>query len=390
MSDLLVIGGGIVGLATAFKLKQRGARVLVLEKEDAVGRHQSGRNSGVLHSGIYYRPGSLKAKLCVDGRRQMERFCDEQSIPWKRSGKVIVATEERELSRLGDLLDRGQRNGVDCERIGTDDLRKLEPHCAGIAAIHVKDAGVVDYRRVCARLAELLGEVRVNARVVKIEQGNQSVRLTTTAGSFEAAQVTNCAGLHSDRIARMAGSNPQLRIVPFRGEYYELTDRAASLCNALIYPVPDPDLPFLGVHFTRSVGDHVHCGPNAVLAFSREGYRRRDINLRDLAEVALFRGARKAGRKMWRTATSELARSFSKRAFLEAAQRLIPELRRDDLVAAPSGVRAQAIGDDGKLIDDFVITTDRRVLNVLNAPSPAATASLAIADTIAEAFAAMN
>ncbi len=389
MNDVLVIGGGIVGLATAYKLSRRDARVLVLEKESAVAEHQSGRNSGVLHSGIYYRPGSLKAKTCVAGRRQMQQFCDDHGIPWKRTGKVIVATDASELPRLDDLLGRGHRNDVDCERINADDLRRLEPHCAGIAAIHVKDAGVVDYRRVCARLADLLGDVRTNAQVIKIEQGTDSVRVITRTGSFEAARVINCGGLYSDRIARMAGSDPRLRIVPFRGEYYHLTERAASLCRSLIYPVPDPNLPFLGVHFTRSIDDDVHCGPNAVLAFSREGYRRRDINLGDLVEIASYRGARTVGRRMWRTAASELLRSLSKRAFLKAAQRLIPEVRSEDLMPARSGVRAQAVAEDGSLIDDFVLAADRRVLNVLNAPSPAATAALAIADLIVDEFATM-
>jgi L-2-hydroxyglutarate oxidase len=390
VNDVLVIGGGIVGLATAYKLSQRGGGVLVLEKEGEVAKHQSGRNSGVLHSGIYYRPGSLKARTCVAGRQQMQQFCDDHGIPWKRTGKVIVATDASELPRLNDLLERGRRNGVECERIGPDDLRRLEPHCAGIAAIHVKDAAVVDFHRVCARLTDLVGNVQTNSRVVKIKQRTDNVRLMTNAGSFEAAYVINCGGLYSDRIARLAGSDPRLRIVPFRGEYYHLTERAASLCRTLIYPVPDPALPFLGVHFTRSVDDHVHCGPNAVLAFSREGYRRRDVNLRDLVEIVSYRGARAAGRRMWRTATSELFRSLSKRAFVEAAQRLIPEVRSEDFVPAKSGVRAQAVGEDGTLIDDFVISADRRVLNVLNAPSPAATAALAIADLIVDEFVAMT
>jgi len=385
VTDALVIGGGIVGLATAYKLALRGARVVVLEKERGVARHQSGRNSGVLHSGIYYKPGSLKAELCVAGRRQMEAFCDEHGIPWKRSGKVIVATEERELARLDDLLDRGRRNGVDCARIDAAALRALEPHCAGIAAIHVNDAGVVDFARVCAVLADRL-DVRTNAEVTAIEQRADSVRVITRSESFEAKRIINCGGLYSDRIARMAGSVPPLRIVPFRGEYYDLSPRAASLCRALIYPVPDPALPFLGVHFTRSVDDAVHCGPNAVPAFSREGYRRRDIRLGDMIEMASYRGARKAGRRMWRTAVAEMVRSLSKRAFIRAARRLIPEIEARDLIPARSGVRAQAIGEDGALIDDFVITSDRRVLHVLNAPSPAATASLAIADTILEQF----
>jgi len=384
MIDVLVIGGGIVGLSTAWTLTQRGARVVVLEKESGVARHQSGRNSGVLHSGIYYRPSSLKARLCVEGRRQMEAFCEEHAIPWRRCGKVIVATDERELPRLDDLFDRGRRNGVDCERIGAAALHELEPRCAGIAAIHVRDAGVVDFRAACARLAELAGGVHTGAEVMAIEPRSDSVRVMTRSETFEAGRVVNCGGLYSDRIARMAGSVPPLRIVPFRGEYYDLSPRAASLCRALIYPVPDPALPFLGVHFTRSVDDAVHCGPNAVPAFSREGYRRRDIRLGDMVEMAAYRGARKAGRRMWRTAIAELARSFSKRAFVRAARRLIPEIDADDLSPARSGVRAQAVGEDGSLIDDFVITTHGRVLNVLNAPSPAATAALAIADVIAE------
>ncbi len=375
--DVIVVGAGIVGLATAYKLTERGLTVRVLEKEPGVARHQSGRNSGVLHSGIYYKPGSLKARTCVDGRRQMERFCDEHAIPWRRSGKLIVATEEHELPRLHTLQSRG----IACDWLDADQIREIEPHCAGIAALHVREAGVVDFRLVCERLAQ---HVTTNAKVTRIEQTATAVKVTAGGQTFEAAHLINCAGLYSDRIARLAGLDPGLKIVPFRGEYFNVT--ADALCRTLIYPVPDPELPFLGVHFTRSIDDHVHCGPNAVLAFAREGYRRRDVDLRDLAEVLAYRGMRAVGRRMWRTGLGELVRSFSKGAFVRAAQRLIPAIRPEHLVPAPSGVRAQAVAEDGSLVDDFVVKVHGRAVHVLNAPSPAATASLAIADLIVDTF----
>lgn len=382
-ADIVVIGGGIVGLAVAYKLTLRSRKVVVLEKESEVCSHQSGRNSGVLHSGIYYKPGSLKATTCVRGRRMMEEFCEREGVPFRRSGKVIVATDAAEGGRLGGLVERGRANGVDCRLIDQNELRKLEPHCRGVAGIHVRDTGVVDYKAVCDRLASHF-EVVTNAQAESIRTASDHVEVVTPARTFTAAHAINCAGLHSDRVARMSGSDPGVRIVPFRGEYYSLRPEAAQYCRTLIYPVPDPALPFLGVHFTRSVDDHVHCGPNAVFAFAREGYRRRDIDLRDLADALGFPGFYRLIFRMWRTGIGEMWRSLSKHAFVRSARRLIPELRAGDLVEAPSGVRAQAIATSGAMVDDFLVSQSGRTLNVLNAPSPAATASLAIADLIVE------
>ncbi len=373
--DVVVIGGGIVGLAVAYKLRDK--RVVVLEKEPHVCSHQSGRNSGVLHSGIYYKPGSLKAQTCVRGRREMEAFCEREGVPFRRSGKVIAATNAAEEARLGGLVERGRANGVDCALISRDELRRLEPHCAGTAGIHVRDTGVVDYKAVCDRLASYV-EVVTSARVEAI----RGAEVATAERTFNATHIINCAGLFSDRVARMSGSDPGVRIVPFRGEYYSVAN--PDLCRTLIYPVPDPALPFLGVHFTRAVDDHVHCGPNAVFAFAREGYRRRDVSLRDLADALTFGGTWKLMRNMWRTGAGEMWRSLSKHAFTKAAQRLVPDLRERDLIPSPAGVRAQAIASGGAMVDDFLVVQSGRTLNVLNAPSPAATASLAIADLILE------
>lgn len=381
--DVIVIGGGIVGLATAYKLALQSRRVIVLEKERTVCSHQSGRNSGVLHSGIYYKPGSLKATTCVRGRRQLEEFCEREGVPFRRSGKVIVATNAEEEARLPSLLERGKANGVDCRLVDRDELRRIEPHCAGAAGLHVRDTGVVDFKAVCDRFGSRV-EVATNARAVSIRTSTDQVEVITPDSTYTAKLAINCAGLHSDHVARLSGSDPGVRIVPFRGEYFALRPESADLCRTLIYPVPDPALPFLGVHFTRGVDDHVHCGPNAVLALAREGYRRTDVNLWDLGETLAFEGFRRFLRKYWRTGIDEMRRSISKGAFVRAAQRLIPELRERDLVAAPAGVRAQAIAADGSMIDDFLVTRSGRTLNVLNAPSPAATASLAIADLILE------
>jgi (S)-2-hydroxyglutarate dehydrogenase len=381
--DIIVIGGGIVGLAAAYKLSLRSHRVVVLEKEAQVCSHQSGRNSGVLHSGIYYKPGSLKASTCVRGRKELEAFCEREGVPYRRSGKVIVATSAGEESRLAWLRDRGLANGVDCRLLDGEELRRIEPHCGGIAGLAVRDTGVVDFRSVCDRFAARV-EVAVDAKAESIRTSTDRVEVITAAKTYTAKLAINCAGLHSDRVARLSGGDPGVRIVPFRGEYYALRPESADLCRTLIYPVPDPALPFLGVHFTRGVDDHVHCGPNAVLAFAREGYRRTDVNLRDLAETLTFAGFRRFLRRYWRTGIDEMRRSFSKRAFLRAAQTLIPDVGERDLVGAPAGVRAQAIAADGSMVDDFLVTQTGRTLNVLNAPSPAATACLAIADLIME------
>lgn len=388
--DLIIVGGGIVGLATAYRFLQRlpGRRVRILEKEDHLAEHQTGRNSGVLHSGIYYKPGSLKAINCREGMRAMEEFCRAEGVPFEICGKVIVATDESELGRLADIYSRGQANGVRCEQIGPERLHDLEPHAAGIAAIHVPETGIVDYPAVCDRLASRIreagGVITLNARVRGFQARPDAETVETTAGEFSAQQVVNCAGLHCDRVARMSGAHPQVQIVPFRGEYFKLRPEAEHLCRTLIYPVPDPAFPFLGVHFTRMVEGGVECGPNAVLAFSREGYRKLQVNLRDLIGSLTYPGFLRLAAKYWRTGAGEMWRSISKRAFVHALARLVPEIRPEHLDPAPAGVRAQALARDGSMVDDFLIEETERVVNVLNAPSPAATSSLRIGDSIVD------
>lgn len=390
-ADVAVIGGGIVGLATAYRLGQQGRRVVVLDKEDAVGQHQTGHNSGVLHTGIYYVPGSLKATTCRAGKAAMQAFCEAESIPFDVCGKVIVATKESELPSLARIEERGRANGVALERIGRERLAELEPHAAGVAALHVPEAGIVDYKAVVRRLAEIVaeqgGEVVTGAEAIRAVEQGSGVIVETTKGAVEARQAVACAGLQSDRVARRSGANPEMQIVPFRGEYYELRPEAEHLCRNLIYPVPDPNFPFLGVHFTRMVGGGVECGPNAVLAFAREGYTRSTVNVRDLLETLGYVGFRRLAKKHMKAGLGEMWRSVSKAAFVKALQVLVPEIRAEHLVAAPAGVRAQAVRPDGGLVDDFALVPRGRVLHVLNAPSPAATASLAIAGRIVDAMA---
>jgi L-2-hydroxyglutarate oxidase len=389
-ADLAILGGGIVGLATGYQasLRQPQWRIVVLEKEHSVGAHQSGHNSGVLHSGIYYVPGSLKAVNCRAGKQAMEEFCREQEIPYDICGKVIVAVSDDELPRLMKIFERGQANGVRCGLIGPERLRELEPHAAGVQAIHVPEAGIVNYRRVCERLAAIIkergGEVQLGAKVTALKNAGVRVVVETTKGAVSAAQVVNCTGLHSDRIARLAGEKPAAQIVPFRGEYYELKASAQHLCRNLIYPTPDPRFPFLGVHFTRMIEGGIECGPNAVLAFAREGYGKLDVNLRDLAETLTFPGFLKFAAKYWYIGAGEMWRSWSKAAFVQALQRLIPEVRSEHLIPHRAGVRAQNILPDGSMVDDFLIQSAGRIINVLNAPSPAATSSLNIGRLIVE------
>ena len=392
-TNVAIIGGGIVGLATAYRLVERfpSRSVLIVEKEAEIAQHQTGHNSGVLHSGIYYRPGSLRAVNCREGKKAMEAFCEREGIPFQRCGKVIVAVEERELPALEEIYRRGQANGVRCELIGPERLKEIEPHAAGIKAIHVPEAGIVDFVEVAKRLASLVqergGRILTNARVTAVQTRSSSVVLETTAGAVEAQYVVNCSGLHSDRVTRLAGLKPETKIVPFRGEYYELKPEAHHLVRALIYPVPDPKFPFLGVHFTRMIHGGVECGPNAVLAFAREGYRKRDVNLRDLFEALTYPGFLRLAGRYWKTGLGEMWRSFSKRAFVRALQRLLPDIQAEHLLPAPAGVRAQALAPDGKLVDDFLIREAERIVNVLNAPSPAATASLNIGSYIVERLA---
>ncbi len=392
-SDVLVIGAGIVGLATAYQLVQHypHLRVIVLEKEAYLCQHQSRRNSGVLHSGIYYRPGSMKAQTCREGKALMQAFCEREGVPFEICGKVIVATDERELPTLQMLYERGQANGVQCQMIDSKRLNELEPHASGIAAIHVAETGIVAFERVCERLAhhiaEAKGTILTGAKVIGIREKGDEVVVQTTRGDVTARYAVNCAGLYSDQIVRLSGHVPPARIVPFRGEYYLLSPEARHLCRNLIYPVPDPRFPFLGVHFTRTVTGEVECGPNAVLAFAREGYGWSRIHLRELWETLCYPGFRRLMRRHWRTGVGEMWRSFSKKAFARALQRLVPEVRAEHLQPAPAGVRAQAVAPNGSLLDDFVWIDTSRMVHVVNAPSPAATASLAIGKRIVERLA---
>jgi L-2-hydroxyglutarate oxidase len=392
-SHIAILGGGIVGLATAWQITHRwpGLKVHVIEKESSVGAHQTGHNSGVLHSGIYYRPGSLRALNCRAGKAAMERFCSEQGVPYEICGKVIVAVDAAELPGLERIFERGQANGVRCEVIDPQRLKELEPNAAGIKAIHVPEAGIVNFRHVAEKLAELIQQrdatVTTAARVVGIRREERLIVVETTAGEFAADYVVNCTGLFSDRVARLTGANNKAKIVPFRGEYYELKPEVHHLCRNLIYPVPDPSFPFLGVHFTRMIEGGVECGPNAVLAFAREGYSKTSLNFRDLAETLSYSGFLRLAAKYWRTGAGEMWRSLSKRAFVRALARLMPAIRDEHLVPGRSGVRAQAVAPDGTIVDDFLIEASERIVNVLNAPSPAATSSLNIGSLVVERLA---
>jgi L-2-hydroxyglutarate oxidase len=393
-ADILVIGGGLVGLATAWQLAQSlpGKSICLLEKESGPAAHQSGHNSGVLHSGIYYKPGSLKASNCREGKRAMQAFCTEHDIAFEVCGKVIVATEASELAALAAIEERGIANGVSCERIGPERLAELEPHVAGIAALHVPDAGIVDYKGVARKLVELLEAsghaIHFDTKVLGLQSDADGVRLRTSRGAFLGRQLVACAGLYSDRVARQAGVDPGAKIVPFRGEYFEIREQRKHLCRNLIYPVPDPAFPFLGVHYTRMIDGSVECGPNAVLAFRREGYTRMAIHPGELWESLTWPGFLRLAAKHWRTGCGEMWRSFSKAAFTRSLQKLIPEIRKEDLQAAPAGVRAQALQRDGSMVDDFLLLENESGLHVCNAPSPAATSSLNIGKLIAERMAA--
>ncbi|TWU32993.1 L-2-hydroxyglutarate oxidase LhgO [Novipirellula artificiosorum] len=395
-ADVVVVGGGIVGLATAMQLIQRhGAlSVTVVEAESRVAGHQSGHNSGVLHSGIYYKPGSNKAKTCRAGKAAMEAFCDDSGIMWDRCGKVVVATSELELAGLNRIAENATANGVEFERIDTDQLRQLEPAAAGIAALHVPATGIVNYVDVCAAMHRWIvdhgGKVVLGFRVAKIHPTKRSIRVSSSLGSeMDCGRLINCAGLQSDRVLQLAGGQPSVRIVPFRGEYYELNQGRESLCRNLIYPVPDPAFPFLGVHFTRMIGGGVECGPNAVLALSRHGYDWKTMNPKDLAGTLLYPGFLRMAKTHWRMGVGEIHRSLRKTAFVRALQRLIPSVNAADLKPGRAGVRAQAVAPEGGLLDDFLIEPTEHAIHVLNAPSPAATASIAIADQIVDHFEAM-
>ena len=388
--DAAIIGGGIVGLSTAMALaEQTRASIIVLEAEGRVAPHQTSHNSGVIHAGLYYKPGSLKARNCVTGREMMYDFCQKHGVPHERCGKVVVATSESEIPYLEKLHKRGHENGLtDVRRLSVDELHEYEPHVAGVAALHVPATGIIDYRLVAEKYAELTavagGEIATGRQVVGVaSDGNEHV-IQTTGGEVRARHLINCGGLQADRVARICGLKPDLLVIPFRGEYYELTPDRRSLVRNLIYPVPDPRFPFLGVHFTRMIGGGVEAGPNAVLALARHGYRWSNISPRDLLEMFTYRGLWRLILRHWRTSVDEVYRSLSKRAFVRALRKLIPELGYDDVIPGGSGVRAQAIARDGSLVDDFHILDAERMIHVLNAPSPAATASLAIGQSIAE------
>lgn len=390
MYDFAIIGGGIVGLSTGMALSHRdpNARILVLEKEGSWATHQTGHNSGVIHSGIYYKPGSLKAKFAHEGSRSMVEFCEEYGIEHEICGKVIVATNQEELPLLQNLYQRGLANGLKIYRINKEQLKEVEPHVNGLAAIRVPVAGIVNYKQVCETFATIIakngGDLRLGTKVNRFIETNDGVQIETDKGFFQARFLINCGGLHSDRLARSGGMETDMKIVPFRGEYYELKPEKRYLVKHLIYPVPNPAFPFLGVHYTRMIGGHVEAGPNAVLSLKREGYKKTDLNLRDFVEVMTYPGFWKLAAKYWKEGMEEMVRSFSKAAFVRSLQQLIPEIQAEDLEPAPAGVRAQALKPDGSLVDDFHILSGKNSIHVCNAPSPAATASIQIGKAVVE------
>ena len=389
-SKIVIVGGGIVGLATAYQLglRQPQAKITILEKEQIVGSHQSGNNSGVLHAGLYYKPGSAKARLAVNGLQKMVRFCQDHDISHEICGKVVVATDETELGRLEDLYDRGQKNGLlGLRKLNRDQLLEIEPHANGIAAIQVPQEGIVDYKQVCATIARQIqqtgGNIVTSAKVVKLKNLGSGWIVSTTVGDFEADILVNCGGLYCDRISELAGEKRDMRIIPFRGEYYKIKPERQYLVKNLIYPVPDPKFPFLGVHFTRLIHGGIEAGPNAVLAFAREGYRKSQINLGELYDVFSYSGFWQLLQKHWQMSLDELYRSFSKQLFCQSLQKLVPEIQAADLTVGGAGVRAQAVFPNGDMVQDFHFLHRDGAFHVLNAPSPAATASLAIGEEVA-------
>jgi len=389
--DIVVIGGGIVGLATALRIKQQqpSLKLALVEKEKTLAAHQTGHNSGVIHSGIYYKPGSLKAKNCIRGYKMLLDFCNQHGLAYELCGKVIVATSPDEVPQLEKINSRGIQNGLtDLKRISKEELREYEPHVNGVEAIVVPQTGIINYKEVASKYAELLlgldAEIFTGQKVNDILTSGGEAEVITNKQSFRTRLVVNCAGLYSDKIARLTSEKLNLKIIPFRGEYYELKDEREHLVKNLIYPVPDPNFPFLGVHFTRMIEGGVEAGPNAVLAFQREGYTKSDINFKELTETLSWPGFQKVAFKYWQTGLGEMYRSFSKAAFTKALQKLIPEIQEDDLKVAEAGVRAQACDREGGLIDDFLILEEKAAINVCNAPSPAATSSLSIGQTVSE------
>jgi L-2-hydroxyglutarate oxidase len=388
--DVTVIGAGIVGLSTAYKLSlaQPNLKILIIEKESGVAAHQTGNNSGVIHSGIYYKPGSYKAKNCVDGRRELVQFCQQHGVSHDVCGKIIVATDANDIPRLNTIYERGIQNGIeDIRLIDETQIREIEPHAAGVKAIHVGCAGIVDFVGVCETLKNLLelrgADVVFNEKVTSISQDNEGLHIATLTSLYKSRWLINCAGLHSDKVAEAAGLIPPVRIVPFRGEYFDLTPEAEYKVKNLIYPMPNPQFPFLGVHFTRMAHGGIECGPNAVFAFKREGYTKTAFDVCDAAETLAYRGFWKMARRHWKMGLDELYRSFSRTAFLKNLQTLVPSLNDEDICPAPSGVRAMALTPNGDIVDDFMILRHGREVHVLNAPSPAATAGLALGRQIA-------
>ncbi|MCE2996644.1 MAG: L-2-hydroxyglutarate oxidase [Cyclobacteriaceae bacterium] len=389
--DIIVVGGGIVGLATALQLKKEkpNLSILVLEKENELAKHQTGNNSGVIHSGIYYKPGSLKATNCLRGYDLLLQFCKENEVPFELCGKIIVATDEPEIKLLNNLFERGQQNGLqNLKRLTKEQLKEHEPHVTGLEGIFVPQTGIVDYKIVAEKYGEVLRQqgvaIQLGEKVINIHKEEKQVTVETSQTTYTAQLVINCAGLYSDKVARMTVEDLNVKIIPFRGEYFKLRKEKEYLVKNLIYPVPDPNFPFLGVHFTRMAKGGVEAGPNAVLAFQREGYKKSQINLGELAETLAWPGFQKVAAKYWRTGMGEMYRSFSKAAFTKALQKLIPEIQESDLVEGGAGVRAQACDRTGGLVDDFLILEDKQVINVCNAPSPAATSSLAIGETVSK------
>ncbi len=388
--DIAIIGGGIVGLATALKLSQQFTdKLVVIEAETHLATHQTGHNSGVIHSGLYYKPGSLKAKNCVRGRNELYQFCETHHLPFDRCGKIVVATQDEEIPRLQTLHKRGVMNGLTGLRwLQPDEIAEFEPHAQGLLALHVPETGIVDYQQVSNKYGDLIeasgGQIQLNTRLLACHTGPHEIVLNTTKGEIRCHSLINCCGLQSDRVARLCGADPKLKIIPFRGEYYELIPEKQNLVRNLIYPVPDPEFPFLGVHFTRMIQGGVEAGPNAVFAFKREGYDRFSFSWPDFKESLGYSGFRYVASKYWKMGVGEFYRSLSKRAFVKALQKLLPELEYQDVQRSGAGVRAQAVEPDGSLVDDFRIVQMEKMIHVLNAPSPAATASLSIGQSIAE------
>ncbi len=391
MFDIVIIGGGIVGLAAGFKIKQAQPKlkIVILEKEDKIASHQTGHNSGVIHSGLYYKPGSLKAQNCIAGYHELLDFCDQQDITYDICGKIVVATHTEQLGAMENLYMRGVQNGLKgIKKLTKDELKEYEPYVNGIAGLHVPQTGIIDYSRVANKIAdnffELDGMIATSSRVTEINVSEKVIDIITSGSRYESKILLNCAGLYADKVAEMTGIETGVRIIPFRGEYFKVRKEKEHLVRNLIYPVPNPDFPFLGVHFTRMINGGIEAGPNAVLAFKREGYSKSQFNLRELYETLTWPGFRKIAATYWQTGLGEMYRSFSKRAFTTALQQLLPDILAGDLEPGGAGVRAQACDKDGGLIDDFVIAETKNVINVLNAPSPAATSALSIGKTLAQ------